>query len=148
MDLETALAAEEAQRESGIGLWKHKATEARAEEIPWKPHQWYPFWESFEYAVHKNPYLSGVDKFNYLKSVLVGTAQNVVAGLTLTSVNYEKAVELLQARFGNRKIVIFSHVETLTRISKIMSISEVEKLRSLYDSVVTCARFGKYGDFS
>ena len=31
---------------------------------------WYPFWESFESAVHRNSSLSGVDKFNYLKSLL------------------------------------------------------------------------------
>jgi len=45
------------------------------------PIKWYPFWEWFESAVHKNPNLSGVDKFNYLKSLLVGTAQHVFAGL-------------------------------------------------------------------
>ena len=43
----------------------------------------------------------------------MGTAQNVVACLALTS-----AVELLQARFGNRQIVISSHMELLTRIPK------------------------------
>ena len=68
--------------------------------------EWYPFWESFESAVHKNANLYEVDKFNYLKSLLVGTAQNVVAGLALTSENYEKAVELLKRRFENRQIVI------------------------------------------
>ena len=36
------------------------------------PMHWYPFWESFESAVHKNPNLSSVDKFNYLKSLLTG----------------------------------------------------------------------------
>ena len=38
------------------------------------PIHWYPFWESFESAVHKNPNLSSVDKFNYLQSLLTGTA--------------------------------------------------------------------------
>ena len=38
------------------------------------PMHWYPFWKSFESAVHKNPNLSSVDKFNYLKSLLTGTA--------------------------------------------------------------------------
>ena len=57
------------------------------------PIEWYPFWESFESAVHKDSNLSGVDKFNYLKSLLTGTTQSVVAGLALTCANYEKAVE-------------------------------------------------------
>ena len=69
------------------------------------PMQWYPFWESFESAVHKNPNLSSVAKFNYLKSLLTCTAQSSVAGLALTSANYEKAVDLLKQRFGNRQIM-------------------------------------------
>ena len=54
------------------------------------PIEWLPFWESFESAVHNNPNLSAVDNFNYLKSLLMGTANNVVAGLALTSANYER----------------------------------------------------------
>lgn len=96
------------------------------------PMHWYPFWESFESAVHKNPNLSSVDKFNYLKSLLTGTAQSSVAGLALTSANYEKAVDLLKQRFGNRQMVISSHIEVLTKLPKVESIGEVKKLRSLY----------------
>ena len=56
------------------------------------PIHWYPFWKSFESAVHKN----------YLKSLLTGTVQSSVSGLARTSVYYEKALELLKRRFGNR----------------------------------------------
>ena len=155
LELETALAAEEAQRKSqelgsgstGISqsqprkvIMHAKLPKLELRKFHGNPIEWYPFWESFESAVHENPNLSGVDKFNYLKSLLVGTAQNVVAGLALTSANYEKAVELLQARFGNRQIVISSHMEALTRIPKIMSISEVKRLRSLYDTVESHVR--------
>ena len=155
LELETALAAEEAQRKSqelGAGstgisqsqppkvIMHAKLPKLELRKFHGNPIEWYPFWESFESAVHKNPNLSGVDKFNYLKSLLVGTAQNVVAGLALTSANYEKAVELLQARFRNRQIVISSHMEALTRIPKIMSISEVKRLRSLYDTVESHVR--------
>ena len=116
LELEIALAAEEAQRKSqelgsgsaGISqsqppnvIMHAKLPKLELRKFHGNPIEWYPFWESFESAVHKKPNLSGVDKFNYLKSLLVGTAQNVVAGLALTSANYEKAVELLQARFGN-----------------------------------------------
>ncbi|XP_068761955.1 uncharacterized protein [Montipora capricornis] len=102
--------------------------------------EWYPFGESFESAVHKNSNLSGVDKFNYLKSLLTGIAQSVVTGLALTSANYEKAVELLKRRFGNRQVVISSHMEALTKIPKVASTSEVKRLRSLYDTVESHVR--------
>ena len=104
------------------------------------PIHWYPFWESFESAVHKNPNLSSVDKFNYLQSLLTGTARSTIAGLALTSANYEKAVGLLKQRFGNRQIVISSHMEVLTKLPKVESISEVKKLRSLYDTVESHVR--------
>jgi len=35
------------------------------------PIHWYPFWKSFESAVHKNPILSSVDKFNYLQKLAI-----------------------------------------------------------------------------
>ena len=98
------------------------------------------FWESFESAVHKNSNLSGVDKFNYLKSLLTGIAQSVVTVLALTSANYEKTVELLKRRFGNRQVVISSHMEALTKVPKVASTSEVKRLRSLYDTVESHVR--------
>ena len=104
------------------------------------PIHWYPFWESFESAVHKNPNLSSVDKFNYLQSLLTGTVHSTIAGLALTSANYEKAVGLLKQRFGNRQIVISSHMEVLTKLPKVESISEVKKLQSLYDTVESHVR--------
>ena len=45
---------------------------------------WMTFWESYESAIHKNPTLSDIDKFNYLKSLLDGTAHEAIVGLTLT----------------------------------------------------------------
>ena len=61
---------------------------------------WYPFWECFESAVHQNSSLTRVDMFNYLKSLLGGSPAHVIAGLTLTNTNYEKAIDLLKQRFG------------------------------------------------
>ncbi len=97
--------------------------------------EWLLFWESFDSAVHKNSGLSNVDKFNYLKSLLVGPAQGVIAGLALTGPNYQQAIELLRKRFGNWQVVISSHMEALTKIPKIASGSEIKKLRHLYDVV-------------
>ena len=62
------------------------------------PVEWYSFWESFEFAMHKNPNLSGVDKFNYLKSLLEHTAANAILGLTLTNDHYDHAVEIRRSR--------------------------------------------------
>ena len=36
--------------------------------------KWVSFWDSFSSAVHSNPSLSAIDKFNYLVSLLESTA--------------------------------------------------------------------------
>ena len=156
VDLESALTAQESQEKSqqssslesaktAQGHLQTVHTHAKLPKLELKkfhgnPIEWYPFWESFESAVHKNSNLSGVDKFNFLKSLLTGIAQSVVTGLALTSANYEKAVELLKRRFGNRQVVISSHMEALTKIPKVASTSEVKRLRSLYDTVESHVR--------
>ena len=63
--------------------------------------KWTSFWESFEAAVDKNSDLSGVEKFNYLSSLLEGTAKEAVSGLSLTEANYAEAVSMLKKRFGS-----------------------------------------------
>ena len=60
------------------------------------------FWNLFKVAIHNNLDFSKIDKFNYLSSVLEGTASEAMQGLILTEVNYDLAVELLQERFGSK----------------------------------------------
>ena len=62
---------------------------------------WTPFWDSFNSAIHENPELSKVDKFNYLRSMVTHAAAEAICGLTLTSANYDEAIEVLKKRFGN-----------------------------------------------
>ena len=54
------------------------------------------FWNSFDSAIHQNAQISKVDKFNYLHSLLDGTAATATQGLALNYSNYDAAVE----RFG------------------------------------------------
>ena len=53
------------------------------------------FWESFNSAIHENPELSKVDKFNYLRSMITHAASEAISGSTLTSANYDAAIEVL-----------------------------------------------------
>ena len=58
------------------------------------PGEWQTFWDSFRIAVHENPELHNIDKFNYLKTLLGGSAAATIAGLPLTNDNYTAAIEL------------------------------------------------------
>ncbi|XP_055943575.1 uncharacterized protein LOC129974831 [Argiope bruennichi] len=93
------------------------------------------FWPSFEAAVHDNASLSKVEKFNYLRSLLMGGAARAISGLTLTNENYDKAVEILKDRFGQRQAVISAYMNTLLSLQPIRRINNTAGLRNLYDEI-------------
>ncbi|GFU69164.1 uncharacterized protein TNCV_3284421 [Trichonephila clavipes] len=67
--------------------------------------KWLTFWNSFETAVHNNESLNKVDKFNYLKAHLGGSALNTVECFPISAKAYDEAVELLKNRFANPEIL-------------------------------------------
>ena len=77
---------------------------------------WTAFWDSFQSAVHNNKILK-VDKFNYLNSLLEGTAFKTIQGLALTESNYDAAVSMLKDRFGNPQQIISAHMEGLLKVA-------------------------------
>ena len=81
------------------------------------PSQWITFWDSFRSAVHENSGLHAIDKFNYLQSFLNGSAATTIAGLPLTSANYDPAIELLTKRFRNKQVIISSHMDNLLKLT-------------------------------
>ena len=97
--------------------------------------QWTPFWESFEVAVHTNASLTPVEKFNYLTSVLEGTARQAIGGLSLTAANYEQAVATLKKRFGSKQKIINKHMDAMLKIGSVSSCSDMRGLRHLFDQV-------------
>ncbi len=78
--------------------------------------------------------LSEVDKFNYLRSLLDSTALEAIAGLVLSSANYQQAIDILRKRFGNKQTIISKHMDTLMRVDAIPSGRHLKDLRRLYDS--------------
>ena len=99
------------------------------------PGQWLIFWDNFRSAVHENPELNNIDKFNYLKSLLGGSAALTIAGLPLTSDNYTAAIELLTKRFGNKQVIISSNMDSLLKLAPLGNTSDVRKLRRNYDKI-------------
>lgn len=97
--------------------------------------KWITFWDSFSSSMHSNPSLSNVDKFNYLNSLLESTAAESIAGLTLTSVNYDEAVATLKRRFGNTQLIVSKHMDVLLNLPITNSHHNIKGLGRLYDSV-------------
>ncbi len=58
--------------------------------------KWTPFWDAYQSAIHLNPDLTDIDKFNYLRSLLDHTAYDAIAGLMLSAANYKQAITILE----------------------------------------------------
>ena len=79
--------------------------------------QFRSFWDSFESTVHTNIDLTKIDKFNYLVSLLEGTASRAIAELPITEENYDAAVDIINKRFGKPQQLISAHMDELLKIS-------------------------------
>lgn len=90
------------------------------------PLGWQGFWDQFRVSIHDNSSINDIDKFNYLKGCLKGEAQATISGLTLSSENYTEAINVLKDRFGNEQVLISAHVESLLKIDKIRSVTNIE----------------------
>ena len=101
---------------------------------------WTTFWESYESAVHRSRDLSNIDKFDYLNSLLTGAAREAIAGLSLTSANYEEAIAILKKCFGNSQQIKAKHMDILMNIEPVTSSRDLKALRKLHDVVESNVR--------
>ncbi|MCG8044652.1 MAG: DUF1759 domain-containing protein [Candidatus Thiodiazotropha endolucinida] len=95
--------------------------------------KWVEFWDSFQSAVHSNNRLSNVEKFNYLKSKVLGEARRAIAGLALSDENYPVAVDILTKRFGNPQEIVDMHYNQLINMQS--TTNKVSSLRYFLDNV-------------
>ena len=77
---------------------------------------WQTFWDSFSAAVDSSPVLSGVQKFNYLRTLLQGEAARAVPGFPLSDANYSHSVEILKERFGQTQKIVNAHMQGLLNL--------------------------------
>ena len=100
--------------------------------------QWRTFWDSFKSAIDDNDQLVAVDKFNYLKSLLAGSALEAI-NCRLDS-NYGEAIAILERRFGNRQQIIDKHMDQLLNVNPVTSGNNLAGLRHLFDTTETHIR--------
>ena len=58
-----------------------------------------------------------------------------VSGLSPTESNYKSAVEILTERFGNKQLIISSHMEALLQLPAVTVITDIKRIRMIYDKV-------------
>ena len=96
--------------------------------------EWSAFWDLYNSTIHSNESMSKVNKFNYLCSFLEGSAARSIKGLTLTSANYDSAIEILKNRFGRTQQVIAAHMDQILQISA-CSENRTGQLRYVFDQI-------------
>lgn len=96
--------------------------------------EWYSFWNRFNISIHENKNLTNVEKFSYLKSYLTKDAANAIGGLSITDENYEKAIKILDSRFGRKDLIVDKHMSVLLHLAPCLNSKDIAALRKVYDS--------------
>lgn len=96
--------------------------------------KWEAFFELFESLVNQNEFLPEIQKFHYLRSSLRGSASKLIETLSLTSDNYNIALDLLKERYDNPRLKIQRHMQALFNLP-IVKADKLQTLRSLVDTV-------------
>ena len=101
---------------------------------------WQSFWDQYSVAIESNSSLSDIEKFNYPRSYLTETTSECIKGLSLSSANYQKAVEILKERYGNTQILISYYMDVLVKLPRADNMRDIDKLRKIYNSLETSVR--------
>ena len=100
--------------------------------------KWQEFWDSFEATIHKDPTMSPINKFNYLRTQLEDRVLKIIEELELTNANYETAITLLQEHYGKKQMVLDAHYTHLMDLAQ--ASNNTSSFRVTYDAVETHLR--------
>ncbi|KRX34809.1 hypothetical protein T05_137, partial [Trichinella murrelli] len=95
------------------------------------PHDWQRFHEEFSNSIHTNKNLSTIEKFSYLRSLLIGNAAAAIEGLPLNVANYDAAMTILSDSFGRKEIIIEEHMKELQNLPTVTSQWDTNRLSQL-----------------
>ena len=98
--------------------------------------EWQEFWDSFESAIDRNETLAEIDKFSYLRGLLIEPARSAIAGFSLTSANYKAAIQLLKKQ-SKQKVIQRTYINDLLNLELIYGERDTQRLRTMYDFAET-----------
>ena len=73
----------------------------------------------------------------HLKTLCVGEAALCISGFSMSATNYKSAVGLLKSRFGDTRIIINHHMDSLVNLQPVKSENDIKGLRFLYDKIMS-----------
>ena len=104
------------------------------------------FWQQYKSCGDDQDY-PVITKFNYLLSCLKGEARTVIEGMPVIEGNYESAKEMLEKRYGQKELIVFSHIQELLAINVPEQLARFHDVlnvhvRSLAAQGITSDKFG------
>jgi len=92
------------------------------------------FYAMFESVVDKDPELTNIEKLQHLRSCLSGPALDAVRSLDFIGANYRVALDILNKRFSNKRIVFQAHIKEILGLKRVDNES-ASHLRQFSDKV-------------
>nr|XP_037283850.1 uncharacterized protein LOC119176595 [Rhipicephalus microplus] len=96
---------------------------------------WLSYWDHFIATIRKNTELSRIEKFKYLLTYLIGSAERALEGIHLPEQNYNLAVKTLTDRFERQDLLVNENVGHLLELSPMKTSSHILRLRLLHDNL-------------
>lgn len=96
---------------------------------------WQPYYQSIKVSVVDNPSLADVQKLDYLKKSLKGSAVEKVKGFAVVQAHYKPVLEILKERLGHTRLILDVHVRSFIHLPRLSS-DDVTSMRKFYDEVI------------
>ena len=95
------------------------------------------FRDKFNAAVNDDKSLAPVEKLQYLTQ-LSGDAAQLIEGLPLTNASYDKAMELLETRYGKPYVLVSAYLDAIMCLEA--PSADASSLRTFYDNLTAYLR--------
>lgn len=92
------------------------------------------FRNQFDVLVHNNEVFKPVIKFSYLKAYLEGEPLKLINNLMLSDDNYRLALDILDKRYSNRRIIAQDHLDQLWSAKKAI-MGDSNSIRQLLNTI-------------
>lgn len=96
--------------------------------------KWLEFRDTYLSLIHKNPEISDISKFHYLKAQLQGNAKQVLHALDISKENYKIAWESLCERYDNTRLLVYNHLRSLVDAPNLSNGTSVD-MRKMIDTI-------------
>ena len=99
---------------------------------------WPRFWGQFSETIHKTSILP-VTKFTYLRELLCDKAKRAIEALPFTAEGYNRAISILQDRFGKESEIVKTYVKEILELPYTAS-SDPKRIHDFYEKLSYCVQ--------